>query len=180
MIYTTTRVLQINLNRSQAATENALQLAIEYKVDILFIQEHGFFRAKKLLDRFLIRAFPRFFLYLIQHLDFDLGFLLIQQNPIHHLLQFHHFRQKTLTCLFLILLKRVDPFQYITLTIKSVNRKALLFRPFLEYFSTCLLIRSRLFSGTSTFTTICGILQSLLQAETQTISFSGLKRKAFL
>ena len=46
MIYTTTRVLQINLNRSQAATENALQLAIEYKVDILFIQEPWIFQSE--------------------------------------------------------------------------------------------------------------------------------------
>jgi hypothetical protein len=39
MISDNTRIIQVNLNRSQAATENTLQLAIELKVDIIVIQE---------------------------------------------------------------------------------------------------------------------------------------------
>ena len=34
-----TRIIQVNLNRSQAATKNTLQLAIELKVDIIVVQE---------------------------------------------------------------------------------------------------------------------------------------------
>jgi hypothetical protein len=39
MIYSNTRILQVNLNRSQAATENTLQIAIELKIDIIVVQE---------------------------------------------------------------------------------------------------------------------------------------------
>jgi hypothetical protein len=39
MIYSNTRILQVNLNRSQAATENTLQIAIELKIDIIIVQE---------------------------------------------------------------------------------------------------------------------------------------------
>jgi ribonuclease HI len=39
MISSNTRVLQVNLNRSLVATESALQVAIDLKIDILFIQE---------------------------------------------------------------------------------------------------------------------------------------------
>ena len=39
MISDNTRIIQVNLNRSQAATENTLQLAIELKVDIIVVQE---------------------------------------------------------------------------------------------------------------------------------------------
>jgi hypothetical protein len=33
------RVLQVNLNRSAAATESALQIAIKLQIDLLVIQE---------------------------------------------------------------------------------------------------------------------------------------------
>jgi hypothetical protein len=39
MIGSNTKILQVNLNRSLLATESAIQIAIELKVDILFIQE---------------------------------------------------------------------------------------------------------------------------------------------
>jgi hypothetical protein len=39
MISTSIRVLQINLNRSQPATESTLQLALESKVDLILVQE---------------------------------------------------------------------------------------------------------------------------------------------
>jgi len=39
MINTTLRILQINLNRSPEATETALQIAIELKINILLVQE---------------------------------------------------------------------------------------------------------------------------------------------
>jgi hypothetical protein len=39
MIYSNIRILQINLNRSQAAIENTLQIAIELKIDIIVVQE---------------------------------------------------------------------------------------------------------------------------------------------
>lgn len=39
MISTSIKVLQVNLNRSSTATESALQVAIELKVDLLVIQE---------------------------------------------------------------------------------------------------------------------------------------------
>jgi hypothetical protein len=39
MIYSNIRILQVNLNRSQAATENTLQIAIELKIDIIIVQE---------------------------------------------------------------------------------------------------------------------------------------------
>ena len=39
MISSNTKVLQVNLNKSAAATESALQLAIELKVDIIVVQE---------------------------------------------------------------------------------------------------------------------------------------------
>jgi hypothetical protein len=39
MISTSIRVLQVNLNRSQPATESALQLALESKVDLILVQE---------------------------------------------------------------------------------------------------------------------------------------------
>jgi len=39
MISDNTRIIQVNLNRSQAATKNTLQLAIELKVDIIVVQE---------------------------------------------------------------------------------------------------------------------------------------------
>jgi hypothetical protein len=39
MISDNTRIIQVNLNRSQAATENTLQLVIELKVDIIVVQE---------------------------------------------------------------------------------------------------------------------------------------------
>ena len=39
MIGSNIKVLQINLNRSQSATESALQVAIELKVDLIIVQE---------------------------------------------------------------------------------------------------------------------------------------------
>jgi hypothetical protein len=39
MISSTTRVIQVNLNRSAIATESVLQVAIELKVDIVVVQE---------------------------------------------------------------------------------------------------------------------------------------------
>jgi translation initiation factor IF-3 len=39
MISSNIRILQINLNQSQIATESALQLAIEAKVDLVLVQE---------------------------------------------------------------------------------------------------------------------------------------------
>ena len=39
MSYNTLKVLQINLNRSAAATESALDLAIGLNVDIIAVQE---------------------------------------------------------------------------------------------------------------------------------------------
>ena len=39
MISSNIRILQINLNRSQIATESTLQLAIEAKVDLVLVQE---------------------------------------------------------------------------------------------------------------------------------------------
>jgi hypothetical protein len=37
MIYNNTRILQVNLNQSQAAIENTLQIAIELKINIIII-----------------------------------------------------------------------------------------------------------------------------------------------
>jgi hypothetical protein len=34
-----TKILQVNLNRNQQATESALQLAIELEIDLLLVQE---------------------------------------------------------------------------------------------------------------------------------------------
>lgn len=39
MISTSTRIIQVNLNRSSAATESVLQLAIELKIDLILVQE---------------------------------------------------------------------------------------------------------------------------------------------
>ncbi len=39
MISSSTRVLQVNLNRSAQATESALQIAVELKIDIVVVQE---------------------------------------------------------------------------------------------------------------------------------------------
>ena len=39
MISSNIRVLQVNLNHSQPATESALQLAIELKIDLVIVQE---------------------------------------------------------------------------------------------------------------------------------------------
>jgi hypothetical protein len=39
MISSNTRILQVNLNRSSAATESVLQLAIELKIDLILVQE---------------------------------------------------------------------------------------------------------------------------------------------
>ena len=39
MISTSIKVLQVNLNRSSTATESALQIAVEFKVDLLVAQE---------------------------------------------------------------------------------------------------------------------------------------------
>ena len=39
MISSNIRILQVNLNRSSIATESALQIAIELKVDLLVVQE---------------------------------------------------------------------------------------------------------------------------------------------
>ena len=39
MINSNIRVLQINLNRSAPATESALQIAIELKIDLVIVQE---------------------------------------------------------------------------------------------------------------------------------------------
>ena len=39
MISSSLKILQINLNRSATATESALQLATELKIDLLVIQE---------------------------------------------------------------------------------------------------------------------------------------------
>ena len=39
MISTSIKVLQVNLNKSSIATESALQLAIELKVDLALVQE---------------------------------------------------------------------------------------------------------------------------------------------
>ena len=43
MISTTLKILQVNVNRSAPATESALQLAIEAKVDLIAVQEPWFF-----------------------------------------------------------------------------------------------------------------------------------------
>jgi hypothetical protein len=37
MIYNNIQILQVNLNRSQAATENTLQIAIKLKIDIIIV-----------------------------------------------------------------------------------------------------------------------------------------------
>ena len=39
MISSNVRILQVNLNRNQPATESALQVAIELKVDLVLVQE---------------------------------------------------------------------------------------------------------------------------------------------
>jgi hypothetical protein len=39
MISSSIRILQVNLNRSQPATESALQLALESNVDLVLVQE---------------------------------------------------------------------------------------------------------------------------------------------
>lgn len=39
MLYDDIRILQINLNKSPQATESALQLALEFNIDLIFIQE---------------------------------------------------------------------------------------------------------------------------------------------
>ena len=39
MISTSFRVLQVNLNRNSTATESALQVAVELKVDLIVVQE---------------------------------------------------------------------------------------------------------------------------------------------
>ena len=39
MISSSLRVLQVNLNTSAVATESALQVAIELKIDLLVVQE---------------------------------------------------------------------------------------------------------------------------------------------
>ena len=39
MISSSFKVLQVNLNRSQPATESALQIAIELKIDLIIVQE---------------------------------------------------------------------------------------------------------------------------------------------
>ena len=39
MINSSIKILQVNVNRSSAATESALQLAVELKIDLLVIQE---------------------------------------------------------------------------------------------------------------------------------------------
>jgi hypothetical protein len=39
MISSSIRVLQVNLNRSAPATESALQIAIELKIDLIIVQE---------------------------------------------------------------------------------------------------------------------------------------------
>jgi exonuclease III len=44
MIEYPTKILQVNLNRSQQATESALQLALELKVDLLLVQEPWIFQ----------------------------------------------------------------------------------------------------------------------------------------
>ena len=47
MISTTFKVLQVNLNRSQIATESTLQLAIEAKVDIVVVQEPWLYKGQQ-------------------------------------------------------------------------------------------------------------------------------------
>jgi hypothetical protein len=44
MIGYPTKILQVNLNRSQQATESALQIALELKVDLLLVQEPWIFQ----------------------------------------------------------------------------------------------------------------------------------------
>jgi len=39
MISSSTRVLQVNLNRSAQAIESALQIAVELKIDLVIVQE---------------------------------------------------------------------------------------------------------------------------------------------
>jgi hypothetical protein len=39
MISSSIRVLQVNLNRSSPATESALQIAVELKIDLVIVQE---------------------------------------------------------------------------------------------------------------------------------------------
>src|SRR5437667_7955458 len=39
MISSSTRVLQVNLNRSAQATESALQIAVELKINLVVVQE---------------------------------------------------------------------------------------------------------------------------------------------
>jgi hypothetical protein len=50
MISSTTRVLQVNLNRSAPATESALQIAVELKIDIVVVQEPWILRNSKSND----------------------------------------------------------------------------------------------------------------------------------
>ena len=44
MISSSLKILQVNLNKSQAATESALQVAIELKVDLILVQEPWIYR----------------------------------------------------------------------------------------------------------------------------------------
>ncbi len=39
MISSSTRVLQVNLNRSAQATESALQIVVKLKIDLVVVQE---------------------------------------------------------------------------------------------------------------------------------------------
>lgn len=48
MISSTLKILQVNLNRSQIATESALQIAIETKVDLVLVQEPWFYNPRAL------------------------------------------------------------------------------------------------------------------------------------
>jgi hypothetical protein len=47
MISSTIRVLQVNLNRSAPATESALQIAVELKIDIVVVQEPWILRTSE-------------------------------------------------------------------------------------------------------------------------------------
>ena len=49
MLYASTKVLQVNLNRNSAATESALQIAVELEIDLILIQEPWIIRES---DRF--------------------------------------------------------------------------------------------------------------------------------
>ena len=58
MISSSTRVLQVNLNRSAQATESALQIAVELKIDLVVIQEPWILHNSQPLNSQLPNAQP--------------------------------------------------------------------------------------------------------------------------